>query len=157
MNPITSVSNVSTTLPIAENSQESAPTVQADIEEAVSTTRVTISDLGQILSVKNAQGADKTRNNEDIDNSNLPATIKNLLKRIRELQVQIREQQQKQNEIMVDSKLSPEQKRQQLLQVQSMISSLSGALSSAMGEMDKAMQNQSLTKDQQITAVSLLA
>lgn len=157
MNPITSVSKVSTTLPIAENSQENVPAVQADIEEAVSTTRVTISDLGQILSVKNAQGADKAKNNEDIDNSNLPSTIKNLLKRIRELQVQIREQQQKQNEIMADSKLSPEQKRQQLLQVQSMISSLSGALSSAMGEMDKAMQDQSLTKDQKITAVSLLA
>lgn len=156
MNPITPGIKSSTTSPIAEKSQDSEPALQIETEETAKTTRVTISNLGQILSVKNANKTEKSRN-EDIDKSDLPATIKNLLKRIRELQVQISEQQQKQNEVMANSKLSPEQKRQQLLQVQSMISSLSGALSSAMNEMDKAMQSQNLTKEQQIETVSLLA
>lgn len=155
---VTSVNNTAITLPTATQAQELAPTqaeteTDANTDEKPTSTRVTISDLGQILSAK---GKAATKN-QDIDSSNLPDTIKDLLKRIRQLKEQIQEQQQKLNAIMANQKLSTEEKQKQLLQVQATISSLSGALTSAYGQLEKTMRDQDLTQDQQIAAASLLA
>ena len=108
------------------------------------------------MSVKR-QAAQQPVKNQDIDNSNVPDNIKDLLKRIRELKEQIAEQQQKLNAVMANQRLSPEEKQKQLLQVQSTINSLNGALTSALGQMNKLVRDQDLTKEQQIAVASLLA
>jgi Sec-independent protein translocase protein TatA len=141
--------------------QDSAPAQgngQTDTEsgEKSSGTRVTLSDLGQALAAKR-QGANQPVKNQDIDSSGLPDTIKDLLKRIRELKEQIREQQQKLNTIMANQRLSPEEKQKQIQQAQATINSLNGALTSAYGQLAKTMRDQDLNKEQQISVASLLA
>lgn len=158
---ITSVNNTVTTLPVSAPVQEeiaspgsSETDTEADGKPA--STRVTLSDLGQALSAKR-QASQQPVKNQDIDNSNVPDNIKDLLKRIRELKEQIAEQQQKLNAVMANQRLSPEEKQKQLLQVQSTINSLNGALTSALGQMNKLVRDQDLTKEQQIAVASLLA
>lgn len=158
---ITSVNNSAT--PAASSAQApDAMSIPASNETSTesdkksASTRVTLSDLGQILSAKR-QAANQPVKNQDIDNSGLPDTIKDLLKRIRELKEQIREQQQKLNAIMANQKLGPEEKQKQIQQVQATINSLSGALTSAYGQLTKTMRDQDLNKEQQISVASLLA
>lgn len=158
---ITSVNNTVTSLPASAPAQEeiastgsSETDTEADGKPA--STRVTLSDLGQALSAKR-QAAQQPVKNQDIDNSNVPDNIKDLLKRIRELKEQIAEQQQKLNAVMANQRLSPEEKQKQLLQMQSTINSLNGALTSALGQMNKLVRDQDLTKEQQIAVASLLA
>jgi small-conductance mechanosensitive channel len=155
MSKVTSAANSSISV--------STPTVQSVAptpEEApspLSASEVKFSVLGELISSAKGKEANKSKSNEDIENSNLPKTIQDLLKRIRELQEQIREQEQKRSAIMSDQSLSAEKKQEQLRQVQAMVNSLSGALSSAMSQLNKAMEEQSLTKDQKASVVSLLS
>ena len=76
-------------------------------EEVREGLRVSLSELGKSMSAK----PDK---NEDIDNSDLPKAIKDLLKMIRELRAQIVEKQAQIEAIMSDQSLDAETKRQQL-------------------------------------------
>ncbi|ABR88617.1 Uncharacterized conserved protein [Janthinobacterium sp. Marseille] len=158
---ITSVNSTATALPATAQAEEGIAT-QAGSESSGETnqkpasTRVTLSSLGQALAAKR-QAAMQPVRNQDIDSSNVPDNIKDLLKRIRELKEQIAEQQQKLNAIMANQRLSPEEKQKQLLQVQSTISALNGALTSALGQMNKLMREQDLTQDQQMAVASLLA
>lgn len=162
---ITSVNTTMTPAPTATQAQDAVPAqaneeanAQTDAESGKksSSTRVTLSDLGQILSAKR-QAANQPVKNQDIDNSSLPDTIKDLLKRIRELQEQMREQQQKLNAIMANQRLSPEQRQQQMQQVQATINALSGALNSAYGQLTKLTRDLELNKEQQMSVASLLA
>lgn len=162
---ITSVNSTTTPVPTATQAQGAVPAqanneayAQTDAESGKksSGTRVTLSDLGQILSAKR-QAANQQVKNQDIDNSSLPDTMKDLLKRIREIKEQIREQQQKLNTIMANQRLSPEQRQQQMQQVQATINSLSGALNSAYGQLTKLTRDLELSKEQQTSVASLLA
>jgi predicted RNase H-like nuclease (RuvC/YqgF family) len=158
---ITSVNSSATPVTTTTQAQDAAPAqaseqTNAESNEKSSSTRVTLSDLGQIFAAKR-QAANQPVKNQDIDNSSLPDTIKDLLKRIRELQEQIREQQQKLNTIMANQRLSPEQKQQQMQQAQAMINALSGALNSAYGQLNKLTRDLELTKEQQMSVASLLA
>ncbi|MNR76079.1 hypothetical protein D3C72_67340 [compost metagenome] len=134
--------------------------VQADAdsedkkEDKAASTRVTLSGLGKMLS---GQAAKQPVKNQDIEDSNLPDNIKDLLKRIRELKEQLREQQQKLNAIMANQSLSPDERQKQLTEVQATMNALSSALTSAIGQMDKMVRDQKLSKEQQISAASLLA
>jgi len=158
---ITSVSNTATTLPATAQDEEgiaaqAGSAANGETDQKPAGTRVTLSSLGQALSAKR-QAAMQPARNQDIDNSNVPDNIKDLLKRIRELKEQIAEQQQKLNAIMANQRLSPDEKQKQLLQVQSTISTLNGALTSALGQMNKLVRDLDLTQDQQIAVASLLA
>lgn len=151
----------SSAIPVPNPAQDFAPAqandqTNAESSEKSSGTRVTLSDLGQALAAKR-QGANQPVKNQDIDSSGLPDTIKDLLKRIRELKEQIREQQQKLNTIMANQRLSPEEKQKQIQQAQATINSLNGALTSAYGQLAKTMRDQDLNKEQQISVASLLA
>jgi len=162
---ITSVNSTATLTPASTQAQDAVTAqvndevnAQTDAESGKksSSTRVTLSDLGQILSAKR-QAANQQVKNQDIDKSSLPDTMKDLLKRIREIKEQIREQQQKLNAIMANQRLSPEQRQQQMQQVQATINSLSGALNSAYGQLTKLTRDLELSKEQQMSVASLLA
>lgn len=111
--------------------QEEKPTL--DIQ-------VSLSEEGLYKSAE----ADK---NKDIDESNLPEVIKDLMKRIRELKEQLQELSQKLQEVAYNSELTDEEKEMQLKLIQTEISSVDKALRDAMNNLNQAMRDLELSKD----------
>lgn len=118
-------------------------------EQADVGVRVTLSELG----LNRSQQASK---NDDIDKSDLPDTIKNILKTIRALRQQIAEQTAKLQAITVDESLSPESRAEQAQALQMQISTLSGALSTANASLIKATKEAGLS-DEQMQSVATLS
>lgn len=117
-------------------------------EEVREGLRVSLSELGKSM-------AEKAERNRDIDDSDLPKAIKDLLKMIRELRAQIAEKQAQIDALMRDQSLDPEAKRQQLESLQTELASLNGALASANANLVKLMRENGLSPEQMQTAASL--
>ena len=105
---------------LAQGVQRQFIAVERTPEEVREGLRVSLSELGKSMSAK----SDK---NEDIDNSDLPKAIKDLLKMIRELRAQIVEKQAQIEAIMSDQSLDAETRRQQLEGLQTELASLNSA------------------------------
>ncbi|WP_457787174.1 hypothetical protein [Pseudomonas sp. PL-6] len=110
--------------------------------------RISLSELGRSLSAKAGK-------NQDIDDSGLPDSIKQLLKMIRELKAQIAEKQAQIEALMSDQSLDAEAKRQQLEGLQTELASLNSALASANANLIKLMRDNGLSDEQMMTAASL--
>jgi Sec-independent protein translocase protein TatA len=109
---------------------------------------VSLSELGKAKS-KQAE------ENKDIDDSNLPDIIKQMLKTIRDLKQQIAEKQAEIDKAKQDG-LQSEQQQEKLKLLQTELSMLNSALSSAQQSLNKAMQQQELSDEQIQTALSLM-
>ncbi len=104
--------------------------------------------------IKQAQASQK---NQDIDDSDLPDTIKDLLKMIRELKAKVQERTQALQQLMADTSLSDEERSLQTQQLQAEIATLSGALATAMGQLTKAIKEANLSDTQASEVAKLLA
>lgn len=109
---------------------------------------VSLSELGKAKS-KQAE------ENKDIDDSNLPDIIKQMLKTIRDLKQQIAEKQAEIDKAKQDG-LQSEQQQEKLKLLQTELSMLNSALGSAQRSLNKAMQQQELSDEQIQTALSLM-
>lgn len=103
--------------------------------------RVTLSELGQ------ARSASAQKHN-DIDDSELPQTIKQILKMIRELKAQIAAKQAELKALLADSSLDAQARRVQAEAIQGELSSLNGALASANANLIQIMREQGLSSEQ---------
>lgn len=108
--------------------------------------RVTLSELGRARS---------TEENKDIDESDLPDTIKDLLKMIRALKQQLAAKQAELEALMADQNLDAESRKTKTEALQTEINSLQGALSSANANLVKAMRDAGLSPEQMQVAGSL--
>jgi Sec-independent protein translocase protein TatA len=133
---------------LAQGVQRQFSAVERSPEEVREGLRVSLSELGRSMSAK----PDK---NEDIDKSELPQAIKDLLKMIRELRAQIAEKQAQIDALMRDQSLDPEAKRQQLESLQTELASLNGALASANANLVKLMRENGLSSEQMQAATTL--
>lgn len=109
---------------------------------------VSLSELGKTK----AKQAEK---NKDIDDSNLPDIIKQILKTIRDLKQQIADKQAEIDKAKQDG-LQSEQQQEKLKLLQTELSMLNSALGSAQQSLNKAMQQQELSDEQVQTALSLM-
>ena len=109
---------------------------------------VSLSELGKT----NAKQAEQ---NKDIDDSNLPDTIKQILKTIRDLKQQIADKQAEIDKATQDG-LQSEQQREKLKLLQTELGMLNSALGSAQQSLNKAMQQQDLSDEQIQTALALM-
>ncbi|WP_215396749.1 hypothetical protein [Rheinheimera oceanensis] len=109
---------------------------------------VSLSELGKTK----AKQAEK---NKDIDDSNLPDIIKQILKTIRALKQQIADKQAEIDKAKQDG-LQSEQQQEKLKLLQTELSMLNSALGSAQQSLNKAMQQQELSDEQIQTALSLM-
>lgn len=89
-----------------------------------------------------AAAGEKT-SNSDIDDSGLSDTLKNLLKRIREIRKQIAEKQAEMAAVMADRSLSPEQAQAKVAGLQTALAGLQSALTTAQASLSKAMKDMS--------------
>ncbi|SDP22855.1 hypothetical protein [Ectopseudomonas guguanensis] len=133
---------------LAQGVQRQFSAVERSPEEVREGLRVSLSELGRSMSAKPDR-------NEDIDKSELPQAIKDLLKMIRELRAQIAEKQAQIDALMRDQGLDPEAKRLQLESLQTELASLNGALASANANLVKLMRENGLSSEQMQAATTL--
>src|SRR5690606_3162760 len=93
--------------------QRQASTAERTPEELREGLRVSLSELGRSLSAK------AEKKNQDIDESGLPDSIKQLLKMIRALKAQIAAKEAELKALMADQNLAPEARQAQLEALQS--------------------------------------
>nr|WP_024307956.1 MULTISPECIES: hypothetical protein [unclassified Pseudomonas] len=133
---------------LAQGVQRQLTAVEPSPEQAREGLRVSLSELGKSMSAKPDR-------NEDIDKSELPQAIKDLLKMIRELRAQIAEKQAQIDAIMSDQSLDAEAKRQQVEGLQTELASLNSALTTANANLVKLMRENGLSSEQMQAASTL--
>ena len=115
----------------------------------------TMSGVYVSLSEQGKTNAKQAEQNKDIDDSNLPDIIKQILKTIRDLKQQIADKQAEIDKAKQDG-LQSEQQQEKLKLLQTELSMLNSALGSAQRSLNKAMQQQELSDEQIQTALSLM-
>lgn len=108
--------------------------------------RVSLSELGRGRS---------SAKNEDIDESNLPDSVKELLRLIRALKQQIAEKKAELEAVLAEPGLDPEARQLRVEALRSELASLQGALSSASANLLKTMREAGLSEEQMQTAAGL--
>lgn len=116
---------------------------------------VDISPMGKALSLANGKTG-KARNDDDIDKSSLPGGVKELLKRIRDLNEQIQQKMIELRQIQANQRLNEQERAQALERVQAELSSLNGALVKANAMLLKAMDDAELGGDARMEVAQLL-
>lgn len=122
--------------------------VERSPEEVREGLRVSLSEIGKSMSASSEK-------NRDIDDSDLPQAIKDLLKMIRELRAQIAEKQTQIDAIMSDRSLDEETRRLKPEALQSELASLNSALTAANANLIKLMRENDLSDAQMQTAATL--
>lgn len=144
--------------PDALSGSRAVTPIQDSTQDNASSVRVTLSNDG-LQALRNG-GAGGTANasdaNSDIDDSDLPDTVKELLKRIRELRAQLQEKSLEMQRIMADRNLSEEQRKQAAQRLQTEISSLNAALTQTNQQLLQAMNDSKLDSTQRMKAASLI-
>lgn len=102
--------------------------------------------------MKSAQQDDKS----DIDESDLPDPVKNLLKHIRELKKQLAEKQRELQEIQADPQLSDEERAEKVQALQGEISALNSALITANHSLRELIKTTEMT-DEQVSKTLMLS
>jgi len=120
---------------------------------------VDLSGAGKAMALGGAHGR-RTHRNADIDDTDLPNEIKDLLKRIREIREELRQKQAELREVMADTRMRPEQRKMRVAMLQSEIMALTAALmlsSQALARLINDLKGaQQLTDEQAMLAGMLI-
>jgi hypothetical protein len=92
---------------------------------------------------------------KDIDDSDLPDTVKHLLRMIRELREKLAKLAQELNDVQNDRHMNPDTRRTRLLQIQAQISALNGAMLTATRKLAGMLRDLKLDQAQQMSAAQL--
>ena len=133
---------------LAQGVQRQNTAAERSPEEVRDGLQVSLSELGQSLSVKTDQ-------NRDIDESGLPETIKQLLKMIRQLKAQIAEKRAQLQALMTQQELDSETRRVRAQALQAELTTLNGALATANANLIKLMRESGLSSEQMMAASRL--
>ena len=133
---------------LAQGVQRQNTAAERSPEEMRDGLQVSLSELGQSLSVKTDQ-------NRDIDESGLPETIKQLLKMIRQLKAQIAEKRAQLQALMTQQELDSETRRVRAQALQAELTTLNGALATANANLIKLMRENGLSSEQMMAASRL--
>ena len=133
---------------LAQGVQRQNTAAERSPEEMRDGLQVSLSELGQSLSVKTDQ-------NRDIDESGLPETIKQLLKMIRQLKAQIAEKRAQLQALMTQEELDSETRRVRAQALQAELTTLNGALATANANLIKLMRENGLSSEQMMAASRL--
>ncbi|WP_232285967.1 hypothetical protein [Pseudomonas fulva] len=104
-----------------------------------------------------ARSKEAENKNSDIDESNLPDEIKQLLKMIRELKAQLAQKMAELQALMAQGDMEDDAQQAKVRALQTEVGSLNGALSSANAQLVKVMRDQKLTSEQSASVGALLA
>ncbi|WP_225609542.1 hypothetical protein [Pseudomonas sp. PDM11] len=130
---------------------EPIATASAEDKSAEPGVKVSLSAVGL------ARSKEAENKNADIDESNLPDEIKQLLKMIRELKAQLAEKMAELQALMAQGYMEDDAQQAKVRALQTEVGSLNGALSSANAQLVKVMRGQKLTSEQSASVGALLA
>lgn len=142
------IDSIPTPVPSALPAATAVGVPQEEHEEVKS-----IRELGQGIKVtlsERAQARSASSQSQAAEDSDLPDHVRNLLKQIRELKAQIVE---KQAELAALQRAAADP--EQIKQVQQQLASLSGALTSAYAILAQALDDDSLSDEQKMTALNM--
>ncbi|MHA6493402.1 hypothetical protein ACX0MV_09155 [Pseudomonas borbori] len=121
--------------------QRAARGEETDPQEVRDGLRVSLSELGKARSA-NAKGDDA------VEESDLPPSVQQALKMIRELKAKIAAKQEELKAVMADRSLSTEARQTKSAELQSELTTLNGALAMANASLLKLMRESGLTPEQ---------
>ncbi|HUH86671.1 MAG TPA: hypothetical protein VL003_01290 [Pusillimonas sp.] len=116
---------------------------------------VDLSGAGKVMAM-GVGPAGRAKSNADIDESDLPDSVKALLKRIRELREELRERQAELRDAMADTKMRPDQRKTKVALLQAQIMALSAALVGASTALGKLTRELKLSQEQSMDAGRLM-
>lgn len=134
------------------------PAQAAQAEEAKAAGSATASEQPGVkvsLSKEGVARSEEASKDDDIDESGLPDSIKQILKMIRRLREQVEEKKKELQEVAMDSSLDEETRKLRQQQLQGELASLNSALTTALVNLRKAMKESKLSDEQSIKAMSL--
>src|SRR5690606_40718157 len=99
--------------------------------------------------------SDLTGRYQDIEDSDLPEAVKNLLRMIRDLRAKLAQLMRELRAVQADDSMNPEARRIRLQQIQAQMSALNGALIAATQKLAALMRDIRLGKEQQMAAAQL--
>ncbi len=108
------------------------------------------------LSPLGLQKSKKADRDKDIDESDLPDSVKQSIKAIRDKQEELEKKQQELQQLMSNSSMPPEEKQEKVEALQAEVSSLSRGLVDSKNNLVSSMQDQGLTEQQIQTAMALM-
>jgi hypothetical protein len=108
------------------------------------------------LSPLGLQKSKKAERDKDIDESELPDSVKQSLKAIRDKQEELEKKQQELQQLMSNSSMPPEEKQEKVKALQAEVSTLSRGVVDAKNNLVSSMQDQGLTEQQIQTAMALM-
>nr|WP_288466847.1 hypothetical protein [uncultured Pseudomonas sp.] len=139
--------------PVAAPADTAEPSATASAEEKSAEPGVKVS----LSAVGLARSKEAENKNADIDESNLPDEIKQLLKMIRELKVQLAQKMAELQALMAQGDMEDDAQQAKVRALQTEVGSISSALSSANAQLVKVMRDQKLTSEQSASVGALLA
>ena len=134
---------------VASVSDDQTSTPGKDSRKAPVGIHVDISPLG-------LQKSKKAERDKDIDESELPDSVKQSIKAIRDKQEELEKKQQELQQLMSNNSMPPEEKQEKVKALQSEVSSLSRGLVDSKNNLVSSMQDQGLTEQQIQTAMALM-
>lgn len=140
--------------PALPEARSSEAVLGSAVAPAGGSVRIRISAEGLNAAAK-YQKSEKNKN-ADIDDSDLPDAVKNMLKRIRDLREQLAQKQLELQQVMADQRLSEQEKEQKVTSLQAEIAALSGALVSVSNELNELLNSKHISADQKKAAGFLL-
>ncbi len=140
-------------VPVAAPVETVEPSATASAEEKSAEPGVKVSlSAGGLARSKEAENK-----NADIDESNLSDEIKQLLKMIRELKAQLAEKTAELQALMAQGDMEDDAQKAKVQALQTEVSSIGSALSTANAQLVKVMRDQKLTGEESATVAALLA
>lgn len=134
---------------VASVSDDQTSASEKDSSKAPVGIHVDLSPLG-------LQKSKKAERDKDIDESDLPDSVKQSIKAIRDKQEELEKKQQELQQLMSNSSMPPEEKQEKVEALQAEVSSLSRGLVDSKNNLVSSMQDQGLTEQQIQTAMALM-
>ncbi|GAB4062625.1 hypothetical protein [Uliginosibacterium sediminicola] len=162
MNPISSTSidtsfdsSITASLPVSALPKlDQSTSTKAD----KGSVRVSLSSMGLLMASADSKKAGAKKNaNEDVDKADLPDSIKNSIKQIRQLKEQLKQLQEKLAAAESAQNQTEEQKNAAVQALRSQIQAMSGAITTATGSLGKLVKELKLSAEQSSAVASLLA
>lgn len=137
------------------NPRETTPAAETESPRTDQAKGITVTlSLEGMRKSDEAGGAEKAAN-KDIDDSELPPIIKQMLKTIRAMRKQLAEKKEELAQLMANKSLDEEQKMAQAKVLQSAIQTLGTAITNTQNGLAKAAKEQKLTAEQSAQMLSL--
>jgi hypothetical protein len=164
LKPVFAPTNTTTSATVSERQQKGQPLLndgpaaqskRADTSTSFAASAATVSMHVDISALGRKKLAEANKD-QDIENSDMPAHVKQTLKMIRRHQEQLREKQQQLVKLQQDNRLQGDEKEEKLKSLQSEVADLQRMINGMKSELIKSAEKQNFSETQMQTLTTLM-